>query len=423
MRVRVATKEGIRPLLPMGSLWHPRAVSEQHILERAARGVYACWSYVVLVFAGAFLIVGPWWALRGIPAVAVFLAALGLWFDLGGLADLLAWAPAWARRAVVRLAVASHLIVGGWGVVEWWRPIDPAWTLLAGSADWPNPLLVFSQVDGFVVQSGDGRMRAWTGDDWRDLGEPPGGRAWQFLAAPDGALWTAPDGVARLDRRDPITGQWRSIGRPAGQLEELAVGDGELLVTVDDALHRLDMAEGTWSKEQLTGRVEGITVGGGTALALGESWWSREGAGEWAGRAAPEEIVRFYGAVGGGWRYAWHVGIWSSDLHVAPPGRSFEPRTPPAPDLRVMVPDPDDGARVIAGSWGQGVWGSDDGGATWTALGLKRVQVHTLAVDWRRGVVCAASSNTIWDRGVFCRELPHGQPSGGSEAAAATGTP
>ncbi|PCC70806.1 hypothetical protein SAMN02745121_02728 [Nannocystis exedens] len=413
-----------RPVLPMGSLWHPRAVSVQGILVRAARGVYVCWSYVELAFAGAFLFIAPWWALRGIPAMAVLLAALGVGFDLGRLADMLAWAPAWVRRAAVGLAVASHVLVGGWGVVEWSRPIDPAWAPLAGSADWSDPLLVFSQVDGFVVQSGGGRVLAWTDDDWRDLGEPPGGRAWEFHAAPDGALWTAPVGVARLDRRDPVSGQWRSIGRPAGELKSLTVGGGELLVTVDGALHRLDLAKGTWSKEQIAGRVEQVALGGGSAVVLGGSWWSRDGGGEWVDRTPPERGDGwFYPAVGGGWRYAWHSGVWSSDLYVAPPGRSFEPRTPPAPDLRVMVPDPDDGARVIAGSWGQGVWGSDDGGATWTALGLERVQVRSLAVDWRRGVVCAASSNTIWDRGVFCRELPHGQPSGVSEPTAPTGSP
>ena len=164
----------------------------------------------------------------------------------------------------------------------------------------------------------------------------------------------------------------------------------------------------------MTGRVESLALGGGTAVALGASWWSREGqGGEWVEDTPSDKDGYYYAAVGGrGWRYAWHSGMWSSDLHVAPPGRSFERRTPPAPDVRVIVAHPDDGARVVAGSWGQGVWGSDDGGATWTALGLERVQVRSLAVDWRRGVVCAASSNTIWDRGVFCRNVPHGQPSG-----------
>ncbi|WAS93783.1 hypothetical protein [Nannocystis punicea] len=394
------------------------------ILVRVARGIYFGFSYLTLAFIGVVLLVAPWWALRGIPAMAVLFAALGLWFDTGALVEMLARAPAAVRRVLVGLAVASHLVVGGWAVVEWWRPIDPAWTLLAGSEEWNDPLVVFSAVDGFVVHSGGGRVWARTGDDWRDLGEPPGGRAWQFHTAPDGALWTAPAGTARLDRRDPITGQWRSVGRPAGELNALAVGADEVLATVGGALHRLDMSKKTWSKVQLEGRVDEAAVGGATAVVLGRSWWSREGSGEWIQRTPSALDGWYYPAVGGGgWRYAWHSGMWSSDLRVAPPGRSFESRTPPAPDLRVVLPDPDDGARVIAGSWGQGVWGSEDGGATWSALGLERVQVRSLAVDWRRGVVCAASANTIWDRGVFCRELPHGQPSGGSEPQAPTGSP
>jgi len=385
------------------------------MLARGARAFYRGFMILQLAFIGVFVLVGPWWALRGgLTGAVLLLAALGLFFDTRALGELLAWAPAWLQRWAIRLAVASHVIAAGWALVWMWRPIDPAWTPLAGAEDWNDPIIVFSVVDGFVVHTGGGRTWAWSDDAWRDLGEPPGGRSWEFHAGRDGALWTAPRGTARLDRRDPSTGRWHTLGRPAGELSSLAVGADELLVAVSGALHRFDMAQRTWSKEQgPTGRVESLAFGGATAVALGWSWWSREGLGEWVDVTPPDRDGYYYAAVGGrGWRYAWHSGIWSSDLHVAPPGRSFERRTPPAPDVRVIVADPDDGTRVVAGSWGQGVWGSDDGGATWMPLGLDRVQVRSLAVDWHRGVVCAASSNTIWDRGVFCRNVPHGQPSG-----------
>jgi hypothetical protein len=406
-------------------------VSAGDVVVRGARWFYRGFMYVQLVFIGVFVLVGPWWALRGgLAGAALLCAALGLLFDTRALPELLEWAPARLQRAAVRVAVASHGVAAGWALLWIAWPIDRAWTPLADSENWSDPIVGFSQVDGFVVHTGGGRVWARSGDDWRDLGEPPGGRAWEFHVAPDGALWTAPQGTARLDRRDPATGRWHSLGRPAGELKALAVGADELLVTVGGALHRLDLARGTWSKEQaMTGRVESLALGGGTAVALGASWWSREGqGGEWVDLTRPDEasLDYYYAAVGGrGWRYAWHSGLWSSDLQVAAPGRSFERRTPPAPDVRVIVAHPDDGARVVAGSWGQGVWGSDDGGATWTALGLERVQVRSLAVDWRRGVVCAASSNTIWDRGVFCRNVPHGQPSGSSasEGDESRGTP
>lgn len=388
-----------------------------------ARGVYVGFMLLQLVFIGVFLLVGPWWALRGgLPGAVLLLAGLGLFFDFRGLDVLLERAPAAVRRGCMRVAVASHLVAIGWALVLMLRPIDPAWTLLPDSENWSDPIVAFAGDDGFVVHTGGGRVWGRTVDGWRDLGEPPGGRSWEFLAGSDGALWSAPRGTPRLDRRDPATGQWRSLGRPDGELKSLAVGEGELLVTVGGALHRLDMAEGTWSKEQsLAGRVEQAALGGGTAVALGGSWWSRGGTGAWVESPRPEGLSWYYPAVGGGgWRYAWCSGMWSSDLRVAPPGQPFAPRTPPTPDLRVVVPHPESGARVVAGSWGQGVWASDDGGATWSALGLERVQVRSLAVDWRRSVVCAASSNTIWNRGVFCRDLPHGQPSG---AATTTGSP
>jgi hypothetical protein len=376
-----------------------------------------------LVVIGAFVLVGPWWALRGgLLAGALLIAGLGLLFDLRGLDLLLEWTPAPVQRACVRVAVASHLVAAGWAIASMLRPLDPAWVMLPGSDEWSDPLVVFAGDDGFVVQTGGGHMLAWTGAGWRSLGEPPGGRAWEFVAGPDGALWTAPRGVARLDRRDPGAGEWRSLGRPPGELTDLAIGDDELLVAVGGALHRLDMSQRSWSKvHEVTGRIGGVAVGGGAALAVGSRWWSRDAAGVWTDVTPAGVTGRWTSpAVGGGWRYAWHSGLWSSDLRAAPSGRSFEPRTPPAPDLRVLVVDPADGSRVLAGSWGQGVWGSTDGGESWSALGLERVQVRSLAVDWRRGVVCAASSNILWGRGVYCRDLPSGQS---SVDTMATGTP
>lgn len=394
-----------------------------HWLVLGLRRAVVGFSLLQLWIIGVFVLVGPWWALRGgLPGAALLLAGLGLLFDWRALDVLLERAPAFVQRASVRVAVASHLIAAGSAIFLIFRPLDPAWTMLAGSDSWTDPLVVFTGSDGFVVQTGSGRMLTWTGDDWRGLGEPPGSRAWEFHVGPDGALWTAPRGISRLDRRDPVTGAWRSLGRLPGELTALAVGDDELLVAVDGGLHHLDLSQGTWSQvQEVTGRSASVAVGGGSAVAIGSRWWSRDSTGAWIDVTPAGVDGWTYTAVGGGgWRYAWHSGIWSSDLHAAPPGRLFEPRTPPAPDLRVLVADPTDGARVIAGSWGQGVWGSSDGGASWSTLGLERVQVRRLAVDWRRGVVCAASANMIWSRGVYCRDLPHGQSSADMMA---TGTP
>ena len=67
---------GFRPSRPMGSLWHPRVVDVGRILVRAAVGGYRLGSYVMLAFIGAVLLIAPWWALSGIPAMAVLFAVM-----------------------------------------------------------------------------------------------------------------------------------------------------------------------------------------------------------------------------------------------------------------------------------------------------------------------------------------------------------
>ena len=46
-----------------------------------------------------------------------------------------------------------------------------------------------------------------------------------------------------------------------------------------------------------------------------------------------------------------------------------------------LVADPDDGRRVWAGTWGEGVFVSGDGGASWADFGLQRIQVRSMAID------------------------------------------
>lgn len=385
---------------------------------RGVGRVVAGVTIVQLVFIGVFLLVGPWWTLvTGLPGAAMLLAALGLLFDWHALEVLLAWLPAWARRFGVRLSALAHLTVLLGGVWLVTRPIDPAWELQPGTDGVSDPILALRPDGALLVHGGGGSVRR-QGDDgwWYDLGAP-GFFGWEFHATPDGALYVAPRDMQRIDRYDPKEESWRAIGRPQGELRSLAVGTGELLAAIGDRLHRLDMSERTWSQVQaVSGPIYTVALApeGDGALALGGRWWSREG-GAWVDVTPPDEDLGFPNAAsigGGGWRYVVLGGFMGGDVYAAGPGEGFRRLGPPAGDVRVMVPDPGRGERVLAGSWGQGVWVSLDGGGSWAPLGLERVQVRSLVVDWRRGQVCAASSNLMWDKGVFCRENFGGQASG-----------
>lgn len=382
--------------------------------ERVLRGIHrfvAGFMILQLAFVGVFLLTSPWWAVTsGLPGAAMLLAALGLLFDWRAFDVLLEWLPARAQKFVVRLSMLAHLsvfVAGAWLVT---RPIDPAWELQPGTDGVSDPILAFRPDGALLVHGGAGSVR-YQGDDggWYDL-DAPGFFGWELHATADGALYVGPSGMQRIDRYDPTARTWRAIGRPGGYLADMSVGSGELLAAIAGRLHRLDMVAGTWSEEQALGRVNAVALApdGDGALAAGERWWARE-RGAWADVTPPAEQLGFPNDAvigGGGWRYVLLGGFLAGDLHVAGPGEGFRKVEAPAGDLRVLVADPVRGELVIAGSWGQGVWVSRDGAASWAPLGLERVQVRSLAVDWRRGRVCAASSNLLWDKGVFCRRLP-----------------
>jgi hypothetical protein len=81
---------------------------------------------------------------------------------------------------------------------------------------------------------------------------------------------------------------------------------------------------------------------------------------------------------------------WASGLlHV----EHFEERVAPCSDVREVVVNPQNGDEAIAGSWAEDLHITRDGGQSWTALGLRGVEVRTLGVD-------------RFDKGVWTRRLP-----------------
>lgn len=380
-----------------------------HGFLRGVQRFVAGFTLLQVAIIVVFVTFGPWWALHGgLAGAAALTASLGLLCDWRALDVLLQWLPRRAQRAVVRASAAAHfaaLAAAGWLLVQ---PTDPAWRLLEGTDTWSDPILASAGDGSLVVLAGaSGAALQREGEGWRDLGGP-GLFAWEFRAGPGGSLWSAPREVDRIDVYEPGRG-WRAFGRGGRSLEGLAVGTGELLAVIDGALVRHDMTRGTWSKVAEVGpHVRGVALApdGDLALALARGgFWERRG-GAWARASGSDPEVGFGDAYvgGGGWRYVIVGGaLLTSTLYAAPPGEGFARVEAPGGELRILVAHPEDGRRIVVGSWGQGVWASQDGGRTWSDLGLHQVQVRALAVDWGRGTVCAGSSNLIFRRGVFCR--------------------
>lgn len=369
------------------------------------------WLLVQLAVWAAFLLVFPAVCLlSGLTGAAVLLAVLGLLLDIKALDLLLAWARGWAP-ALQRLTIGYHASLAVAAVFVLLRPLDPRWALVPGTAD-NNDTTVALVRDGLVIGSGGGTTL--TLHDERDGSvrslDYHGGPSWILQPGPEDSLWVAPTHDPTLHVRD-AHGAWSQIPRPAGRVQALAPSRRAVWL-IADALYRLDRAGGRWQFVDACERPTGVALAPDEheVLVVGRRWCARVDDGPWVDVSPPDidDLGRFPEAAlgGGGWRYVFTSGFLSSTLHVrGPDDAGFTLRDLPVRDIRVMVSDPVDGRRAWLAAWGEGVHFTADGGATWRSLGLRRVQVRSLAVDFDHLRVLVGSSNTIFDRGAYIRTM------------------
>lgn len=364
----------------------------------------AAWALFLLVFPAMCLA-------RGLDGFALLLGLLGLFLDLKAVDLLLGWARGWAP-ALRRLMLLYHGGIALAGLVLLASPIDQQWTLVAGTED-RGDLTVTWLPDGLVVGSGGGSSLLHHTDagEIRSL-DYRGGPSWILQTAADDTLWVAPPDHPRIYTRDHDT--WTELPRPAGYVRALAPGRTHVWLVTND-LHVLDRRTHRWAVPDVGEWSTGVALAPDEreVLVVGRRWFTSPDGQQWTDITPPDidDLGRFPEAAigGGGWRYVFTSGLWSSTLHVrGPDDEIFSPRTPPASDLRVIVADPHDGRRVWFGTWGEGVHQSSDGGRTWQDLGLHRIQVRGLAIDFNNSPprVAAGGSNLMFDRGAFVRPLP-----------------
>jgi hypothetical protein len=403
---------------------------------------------VWVVFLGGFT---PLALLNGMVGGAAICAGLGLFAWLFAVRH---WARAGRRwRYLVSWGLAiEQLTLLILAIVLLARPPE-AWRCLEQTS-WSNTVLLhkagvlrrqgwlFAHAggpeDGFVRVRRVGAKDAADGP-WRDLGYP-GPAGWSLALEPVlqihglGRLWVAPRGhpelfYARLDAQAKRSGRWRSMARPAGWLRRVALTRRNVFVVVRNRLFaakregrsrwRRIRCAGLKTKDNptATGRRAGLCTDVGVAplpggqelvLAVGARWLqSVDGGQRFADVTPPGDRPRLpkTTVAGGGWRYVYDGGFWGGTLFVAPPGKRFEPRELPLRDARVIVADPRHafGSRAMLASWGEGVWLTEDGGRSWSNLGLRNIQVRSVVVDWPRRRVWAASANMHFHRGIYTR--------------------
>ena len=324
------------------------------------------------------------------------------WFQSnaeGGLVDAIA---ARVPERTVAQFVARH-------VADESQPIDPRWTLLPDTADLVNAAVSPAPDGLLVLGGGDLRLHA-RGEPPRSLAYP-GPFSFVAHATADGVVWVVPRDDAQIFRRRGDT--WDALPRPAGNVGALAGGPARLWLVAARGLFTLRPGAVRWDRSDACPDATAVAVAPDDedhVLVVGRRWCaSTDGGRTWTERTPPAEQFELFPEAtlgAGGWQYVYSSGMWRSTLHVRGPGEpAFGERAAPAGDVRVLVADPNDGRRVWAGTWGEGVFFSADGGASWSDFGLQRVQIRTLAIDPVAQTIAAASSNTIFDQGVYVRSI------------------
>lgn len=369
-----------------------------------------------------------WWVFLpvfGFFCVLRWLLLPGLLLALGGLAlgiQILRHAEpgTFFHRAPLRLfgalALFTHATVVVSALVLLLSPWDEGWTTLPGSSAWSDPVALFRGDGTLVVATGGPDKRSY----WQAPGDPalddrglPGHPGWILADDPGrGAVWLLPRAGEVLTFYSESRGGWLEIPGPGPLVgaRGLAIVGARIIVAGDHGIQWTDDAVDTWVSAE-PGYFTALAVDptGERLLALGARFaLSTDGGLRWREVPRPEGVSLGASAAisGDGRVYVVDGGVVvGGEVWTAPLGEAWEARSAPAGDLRVVAVDPRASDHLLVGAWGEGVFRSQDGGHTWTSLGLHGVSVRTLSADFDRGEVAVSSGNLVIRGGVFRRPL------------------
>jgi len=357
----------------------------------------AVWSVFLLVFP-------PIAFANGMYAATVLLSVLGLLLDLTAFGSLLPEStPPKVRHGAVASLALVHVSLLALSVVHLVSPRYGAWQRIAGTDEWNNPALVRAE---------QGPLLAVGGGDVFSLGKDGA-----FVPVPgiDIPVCVLGAGAHRAWFVD-VEGQF-AWGYDGASLEKIPLGWGEgtrvpdgaalddaLFVTHPRALVRVERS-GHQSKVIDDVSITGVATDGNRVVAVGSRVFVSEDGGKRFQDRGPLELPAPSVFAGGGSYYVVQGGVMSSRLFVSEADGRLEERQVPMRDIRVLAVDPRDGRRVWLGTWGEGIWRSEDAGRTFQNLALEGLEVQSLVVDFAKkeagGEAWVAATNLAIPSGVF----------------------
>ncbi|MDI1475334.1 hypothetical protein [Polyangium sp. y55x31] len=354
----------------------------------------------VAVWAVFLLVFPPITFANGMYAATVLLSVLGLLLDLTALGELLPQSTQpKVRRGVVASLALVHISLLALSVVRLVSPRYGAWQRIAGTDEWNNPALVRAE-HGPLLALGRGDVFS-LGKDGKfvpvsDIAGPVYGigagahRAW-FVDVEGKFAWGY-DG-ASLEKIPLGWGASTRMPEGAALDDAFFVVRPRSLVRVELRGHQSEVIDGA--------SITGVAADGTRVIAVGSHLFVSEDGGRHFEDRGPLGLPAPSVYAGGGSYYLVQGGLMSSRLFVSEAGRRLEERKAPVRDIRVLAVDPHDGRRIWIGTWGEGIWRSDDAGRTFQDLELEGLEVQSLVVDFATKDAWVAATNLATPSGVF----------------------
>ncbi|MDI3290171.1 hypothetical protein [Polyangium sp. 15x6] len=358
----------------------------------------AAWAVFLLVFP-------PIAFANGMYAATVLLAVLGLLLDVTALGELLppSTQPK-VRRGVVATLALLHISLLVLSVVRLVSPRYGAWQRIAGTDEWNNPALVRPEHGPLLAVGGRGDVFSL-------------GKEGRFVPVSDiaGPVYVVGAGAHRAWFVD-VEGKF-AWGYDGASLEKVPLGWGASTrmpegAALDDAffvVHSRGLVrverDGHHSNVLDGASITGVATDGSRVIAVGSHVFVSEDGGRHFDNRGATGLQAPSVYAGGDSYYLVQGGIMSSRLFVSEAGGRLEERKAPVRDIRVLAVDPHNGRRVWVGTWGEGIWRSEDAGRTFQDLELEGLEVQSLVVDFAKKEAgpeaWVAATNLATPSGVF----------------------
>lgn len=348
------------------------------------------WFLFLLVFV-------PLGYAHGMYLGTALLGALALLVDVTEVHAILPRSmPGTARKAVLASLLAFHGALVAASAYRLAFPRHGAWTRVGEAqalarAD-EGPFVALVRAMPFVVEAGG-------------LGAPVPGveHAVRLLGASARRVWMVDvEGRAafgydgQTTTRVPLREGFVRRGRNGATYGFVgAAVDDALLLARGGALARVAF-DGSETTVARIGRIGGVAADGARVVVAGDRLLVSTDAGRTFADRGPLNLLAPSAFAGGGRFFVLQGGFLSTRAFVVGED-GLEPVELPVRDGRAIVVDPQDGRRLAVASFGEGIFASDDGGATWTDLELEGLEIHGLVLEPGGRDVWAATENAGMD--------------------------